>query len=240
MIAEWKQRYPLSINHVLVDAQYHIDLAWKWRGNDYAAKVPKENWPLFRSELAQARQILETNPQTKISPQYFVEMQTIALGEGWKKENYFTLFSEAIASEPEYYRFYFAASYYLLPKWHGKKGDWEKFAEEQRERVSGAAGDALYARIAWSRSSDYDRFFQETAISWKTMAAGFDVMMQQYPDSKFNRNTYAHFACLAGDRDRLRALLPAVKAEPDMEVWVNLRNLQLAEKFANETESLKH
>jgi hypothetical protein len=162
-------------------------------------------------------------------------MQTIALGQNWKKQDYFQLFSESIAREPEYYHYYFAAAYYLLPKWHGKKGDWERFAEEQRQRVGGPAGDALYARIAWSRGECNCRFFDETAVSWETMASGFDAMMQQYPDSNFNRNAYANFAWRARDRDRLRGLIPAIKANPDMEIWVNLENLQLAEKFANET-----
>ena len=108
---------------VLVEALYHIDLAWKWRGSDYAAKVPKQNWEPFKSELAQARLILENNPQTTTSSQYGVEMQTIALGQNWKKDEYFKLFSEAIAKEPEYYHYYFAAAYYLLPKWHGKRAN---------------------------------------------------------------------------------------------------------------------
>jgi len=32
---------------------------------------------------------------------------------------------------------------------------------------------------------------------------------------------------------RLRVALEAIKDDPDMEVWVNLENVQFAQKFAN-------
>ena len=233
-IADWKTRYPNSILPILVEARFRIDLAWKWRGSEVASKVTEEGWPHFREELAAARQILEANPQAKVSPEYFDEMQIIALGQAWNKEDYFRLFSEAVGREPDYYRFYSAAAYYLLPKWHGKKGDWERFAEEQRRKLGGAAGDALYTRIAWSQADEYrHHLFDKTAISWETMAAGFDALTHQYPESNYLKNAYAWFAWEAKDRDRLRPALEAIKAHPDMDIWVNLENVQFAEKFAN-------
>ena len=65
------------------------------------------------------------------------------------------------------------------------------------------------------------------------MAAGFDALTHQYPESNYLKNAYAWFAWEAKDRDRLRPALEAIKAHPDMDIWVNLENVQFAEKFAN-------
>jgi hypothetical protein len=234
IIADWKKRYPTSILPILTDASYHVDLAWKWRGTEWADKVTKEGWENFKRELSVARQILESHPAAKSFPVYFVNMQTIALGERWSRDEYLRLFGEAISHEPDYYPFYYAAAYRLLPKWAGKKGDWEKFAEQQRAQRGGAEGDILYTRIAWSLENEYrHHLFDRSAASWEIMVAGFTALMQQHPDSRFLKNVYAHFAWEARDRARLAAALEAITSDPDMEVWVNLENVEFAKKFAD-------
>jgi hypothetical protein len=231
-IALWQANFPASLVALLVDAQHHVDLAWKSRGTGYAKEISGQGREGFRRELANARQILETHPAAKMYPQYFVIMQSIALGQAWPKEAYFQLFSEATATEPDYYRFYFEAAHYLLPRWHGKKGEWEKFAEEQRmRRGPGGAGDALYARIAWSLKDYYGNLFRETAISWDIMASGFEYLIKENPQSRYLKNAYANFAWRAGDRVRLRKAFDQIKGDPDMNIWVNLENVRMAEDF---------
>jgi hypothetical protein len=230
-IADWRSRYPESILPILVEARSRIDLAWKWRAIEAGEKPPNECGQHCQQELAAARQILEANPQAKASPNYFVEMMGVALGQGWKKEDYFRLFAEAVSREPDYDRFFSAAANYL--RWYGKKGEWEAFAEEQRRKLGGREGDARYTRIAWSQEDEYrHHLFNRTEISWPTMAAGFEALMQQYPASNYLKNAYAYFAWEAEDRARLRPALEAIKAHPDMDIWVNLENVQFAQKFA--------
>ena len=143
------------------------------------------------------------------------------------------LFAEATAAEPDYYTFYFHAAQYLEPRWHGRRGEWEKFAEEQRQRRgANAAGDALYARIAWSLSQHYRNLFEETAISWDAMASGFDYLIREHPQSRWLKNAYARFAWQAHDRGRLVKILPEIRDAPDMMVWINLENFGMAESFA--------
>ena len=230
-ITDWKARYPESVLPILVEARFRVDLAWKWRALEAGDKPPNECGQHCEQELAAARQILEARPQAKTSPNYFVEMIGAALGQGWKKEDYFRLFAEAVSREPEYDRFYSAAANYL--RWYGKKGEWETFAEEQRRKLGGPEGDARYTRIAWSQEDEYrHHLFDRTAISWPIMAAGFDALIRQYPASNYLKNAYAYFAWEAKDRARLRTALEPIKAHPDMDIWVNLENVQFAEKFA--------
>ena len=57
-------------------------------------------------------------------------MHTVALGQGWRRNEYDALYKKAVEGEATYYEFYFRKAYYLLPRWYGKPGEWERFAEE--------------------------------------------------------------------------------------------------------------
>ncbi len=81
-------------------------------------------------------------------------------------------------------------------------------------------------------SVKYADLFGRSAISWEKMASGFDLMIQQYPKSLWLKNAYANFAWKAGDHARLRPALAAIADRFDMGVWVNLENVQRAQKVA--------
>ena len=233
ILARWEQARPASAVLPLIKARFHVDLAWKWRGNGYAKTVKPEGWVEFRKELGIARELLETHATAKVFPEYFARMQTVALGQPWPREEYERLFAEATRAEPDYYNYYCHKAYYLLPRWHGRKGEWEAFAEDVRQHYgAGGAGDALYARIALSLRDFYDNLFRDSAISWDKVASGYEYLIRQYPESRYLKSLYANLAWKAGDRPRLRKALPEIKADPDMTVWVNLENVVLAEKFA--------
>jgi hypothetical protein len=232
-IGRWENARPGSLVALLSKAALHRDLAWHERSDKPANKVTPEQWAGFKRELLEARQLLESHPAARMYPEYFSIMQTIALGQEWRKDDYMRLFAEATNAEPEYHTFYFQAAYYLLPRWHGRKGEWEQFAEAQRQRHgAGGAGDALYTRIAWSMRSRYANIFKESGISWEVMAAGFEYLIREHPQSRWLKNAYANFAWKAHDRSRLGNALPAIRQDPDMNIWVNLENLALAERFA--------
>ena len=220
----------------MIKAGFHLDLAWKWRGTGWAKTVTPEGWESFRRELAAARELLENNPGEKAYPEYYALMQTVALGQNWPKENFMDLFTEATRIAPDYDSFYANTAQYLLPRWHGRKGEWEEFAEQQRQQHgAGGEGDALYARIAWAMKDYYETntLFRDSTVSWDVMASGFEYLIRQHPDSPYLKNVYANFAWKARDRVRLRKSLPAVRENPDMNVWVNLENVALAEKLAS-------
>ena len=232
-IRHWENARPGSLVALLLKAGLHRDLAWHERSNKLGSEVTPEQWAGFKRELLQARQLMESVPAARMYPEYFSIMQTIALGQGWPKDDYMRLFSEATNAEPDYHAFYFQTAYYLLPRWHGRKGEWEQFAEAQRQRHgAGGAGDGLYTRIVWSMRPHYDNIFKETDVSWEVMAAGFEYLIREHPESRWLRNAYANFAWKVHDRSRLRKALTAIRQDPDMNIWVNLENLALAERFA--------
>ena len=233
LLVRWEQSHPTSIVLPMIKTGFHLDLAWKWRGDGYANTVTPEGWAGFRKELAVARKTLENDQTGRFYPEYYALLQTLALGESWKKDRYMALFDEATRATPDYYRFYYNTAWYLMPQWHGRKGEWESFAETQRQKHgAGAAGDGLYARIALSMKQNYKDLFHETAISWDTTASGLEYLIRQYPESRSLKNEYAFLCWRQHDRPRLQRALPLIKPDPDMTIWVNLENVALAEKFA--------
>lgn len=234
ILARWEQARPASPVLPLIKARFHVDLAWKWRGSGYAKTVTPQKWTEFKKELAVARQILDIHTTAKVFPEYFACMQKVALGQSWSKDDYERLFAEATSIEPDYYSFYYNKAVYLLPRWHGRKGEWEAFAEQVRQQHgAGGAGDAFYARIAWAlRDYYYPNLFRDSDISWDKVASGYEYLIRQYPDSRYLKSLYANLAWKADDRARLRKALPAIESDPDMTIWVNLENVAIAEKFA--------
>lgn len=232
-LASWSRARPTSPLVPLLQVGLHRDLAYHAVGIGVFRSITKEHRAIYRKEMATARQILASHPGAKTYPQYYDLQLTVATCQRWPHPAFFAVFDEAIRAHPGYRLYYTAAAEYLLPYWRGKKGDWEAFAERERQRLgAGGAGDAVYAFIGWSMKHRYRNMFRETAVSWETMASGFHYMMKQYPHSEYLKNVYASFAWKAGDRVRLREALPQVRANPDMEIWVNLENVALAEKFA--------
>jgi hypothetical protein len=84
LLARWEQSRPTSPVLPMIKASFHIDLAWKWRGNGYSNTVTPEGWAGFKKELAVARRILDADQTGKFYPEYYALMQMLALGEGWK------------------------------------------------------------------------------------------------------------------------------------------------------------
>jgi hypothetical protein len=106
------------------------------------------------------------------SPQWYLQMQGVALDQQWDRAAFDALAERALAHELGYLGYHYfavAESNYLLPKWYGKPGDTERYAAEVADRIGGDEGDAataqqMFARIGndWSESV------------WKTKAA-FDA-----------------------------------------------------------------
>jgi hypothetical protein len=226
---QWKTQYPNSITLCVARAEVLTSYAWKARGGDWASKVTPEGWKLFSERLAQARAVLEEGEKlSEKCPHWFAAMETVALGQGWDREEEAQLFKEAGAFEPQYYDYYFRRVTYLLPRWHGEQGEWEKFAEEMVKENPGGEGKTIYARIAWSATEYYNNLFKDTGIQWPLMKQGFEEMMKHYPTSNWNLNAFAKFAVQAEDRATARELVKRIGNHYLVEPWGTPGTLQAA------------
>ena len=220
LLDAWIKASPESITPRVAKGNLLTDYAWLARGNGYANSVTNEGWLVFGMRLSQARQVLDDAGKLKEKcPEWFTAMQTVALGQGWNSKDYEALYHNAVAFEPTYYDIYFQKAYFLLPKWNGSVGDWERFAEDAAKNDDPKEGMSIYARVAWAESDEYSDMFKKSAITWEKMKQGFRDMMMEYPDSQRNLNAFCRFAFLAQDRDTVKELLARIGDHPDLGGW---------------------
>lgn len=223
----WETAEPDSLARTIIEAKELTGEAWDLRGNEPASSVTEAGWAGFKAKLADARAKLEAVPEAeRDSPQWYSVMQTVALGQGWSKSEYFELLDQGKSRWPEYHPFYFSAAHFLLPRWYGVSGEWEQFAAAQAD--ASPEGDQLYARIAWSQTNRYRNLFEQTAIEWPRMKAGFQELLKRYPESNWNLNHFAKFALDARDVETVVRLWPELQDQQHPSVW----------KYANEKQRL--
>ncbi|MBX7224043.1 MAG: DUF4034 domain-containing protein [Blastocatellia bacterium] len=220
-IQRWQKAFPKSQTPLVEAAMTLTDYGWKARGSGTADRVTKEGWRLFAERLQQAEEKLkEAQKLPGNCPTLYRAWLTVALGQNWEKADYDRLFEEAVKVEPLYLDFYVAKAVYLLPRWHGERGDWERFALETETRVGGDEGKVLYYYIAVEMHSYYQsRFFQESSISWEHLKAGFEASEKLY-GTNVNRANFFLFLCWqANDQKTARNLRQIVGENWDPSTW---------------------
>jgi len=220
---KWMAQNPDSTVAHISYASSLVNRAWFFRGNGWARDVPKEAWKPFYEYLEKARlHLMENKQATDKDPVWFHNMLVIAKGESWPLDRFLALVEEGTAKHPYFYEIYFKAIDYLLPKWHGDKEMIEGFASAAVKRTRERDGVGIYARIYWYASQvQYGTsLFTNTKVVWNRMSAGIDDVLGRYPD-QWNINNFAHFACLARDKDMAAALLARIDGPPIEYAWAN-------------------
>jgi hypothetical protein len=221
VIAQWEARYPQSPAAHIAVAELWIWRAWDARGAGYAGTVQPDAWPVFRADIAKAREALERHKDVaSADPQWYQDMLGIAKAEAWGRSRFDALLEEALQREPGFYQTYFAALDYPLPKWHGDIDEIDAFVQDAVKRTRQVEGQGMYARIYWyaSQAQFENGLFAESRVDWPRMKAGFDDVIATWPDP-WNLNNYARFACLAHDGATTRMLIERIGLDVIAEAW---------------------
>jgi hypothetical protein len=218
---QWVRQFPESPTSSLAYARLLLARAWKIRGGAYASQVQADRWAPFKAQLDGARRVLELHKDVaSADPEWYRSMLEIAYSEGWDFARYSELLDEAIARYPYYYEIYFEALVYLFPKWHGSARDVDAFIRLAVENTRPREGDGMYARIYWTASQwNYgEKLFADSQVSWSRMRGAIDDVLKKYPD-QWNIANFAHFACLARDRDKTASLLRRMSGPVIADAW---------------------
>ena len=229
---EWIAAYPDSITARVAYADFFVDYAWHARGTGYANKVTPEGWKLLDERLAKAREILDaarTLP-TKDAVWWSVSL-SVALGQGWSRDDYDALMKDAKSYSPVFWGYDTARAYSLLPRWHGKSGDWEDYAL-QASLAENGLGAEIYARLVMDLAGYYDNVFEETKASWPKTREGLEAMQKKYPDFHEVTNWAAKLAILAKDYPEASRMFALLGNSYDPGVWHDSEQFVLFRKCA--------
>jgi len=147
-LAEWREKIPSSPTGLVALARAQIEWAWEARGPWVASSVTEERWQKFHARIAEARPLLER--AIELGPkdgEAYRLMILVAMAEKWPAERARATLDEGRRIDPTYYPLYVQFARYLLPRWHGKRGDIERFAAETAALLPGDDGLEACARI---------------------------------------------------------------------------------------------
>lgn len=147
-------------------------------------------------------------------------MEIIANAQNWPEEPFTRLYETAIKNSPTYYHIHFKAADYFQPRWHGSREKLRNFIENAVENSKALEGMTLYARIYWSQLRALgDKTFEEGYAEWKHMKKGFQDIMHDYPESIWNLNAFAYYACMAEDWETYGELTNQIGPSKHMSIW---------------------
>lgn len=215
-------------------ASFYTARAWRDRGEGTASTVTDEGWKGWSKNLTLAKGVLNDSASiSKQCPHWFNVMQNVALGEGWDETQYEELFQEAVSKEPAYYFYYFSKANFYQTRWHGSKEKLMEFVNDSVKSTYDVEGYTLYARIYWSAEREFGRLmFQPGNVDWSKMKAGFEFINTKYPESKWNQNAFAHFACRAGDKEATAQALKKVSADINLGAWWSYKEYEYCKDWA--------
>ena len=135
---EWMRKRPDSMTARVAKARLLIGYGWTIRSGRWADNVKEKQWTQFFALLQQAVKVLrEAKSLSERCPYYWSTWQKAAMGSQMEKAQYDGLFQQAIKEFPDYWPYYQTRAIFLLPRWYGKPGDWEKDLTWSADRLGG-------------------------------------------------------------------------------------------------------
>ncbi len=175
--------------------------AWCYRGADFA--VPERDWAPFERYIQEERAWLEAHREVgQTDPQWYVNMENVALAQGWTADDFLALVRAGSDRFPGYLPIYQLGMIYFAPRWYGDNAKMDAFARMAADRTAATEGKAVYAQLYWHV---FDRLTlnnlkTETAVDWGLMTQGMDDLTLHHPDG-WNSFSMARLACYAGDHE---------------------------------------
>jgi len=220
-LKRWEAQQPDSITARVSLSDAYLHYAWQLRG-DGSIPLTAEGKRIFdeRAKLAET----ELNQAYEIPakcPEWFYVMLQTARARGWQIEDLTTLFQRAIAFDPDFYYYHLEFALSLTPKWRGKDGDAERFAQESADRVGGKAGDILYWQITQSIVGNRELGNAPPQFVWSRALLGYQSQVQQYGVTLLRQNQLAHMAARFGDYMVTDETLTQIGERWDQGTWGN-------------------
>jgi hypothetical protein len=219
-LGRWVAQQPESVTARVALAQAELLYGWQLRGPGELGTVPQDHFDRFMAQVKQAETILNGAMELPVKcPEWYDLMLQVGRAKGWELQDLNTLLEGAVAFEPGYFYVYQEQALTLTPKWRGREGDAEKFAEEQANRVGGKAGDMLYWLIAESVIGNPELAKMPQHFVWSRALIGYQALVEQYGASTVRQNQIALMAARFGDYMTADDLLLQIGDRWDPGTW---------------------
>lgn len=234
LLRKWVQLQPDSVTARVAMGEFFVNYGWHARGNGYSSTVTQEGWRLFETRLGEAEQALAAaRSLPERCPHWYQPALRIAQATGWDLRSFNQVFDEAVNMEPDYYYFYRVKAMYLLPRWHGQPGDWEKFTEEASNKLGGERGDMIFFLTYTYMLSFHDlTFMNQHHDAWPRLLAGFRALEKRFGRSMDRANEACFLASSVGDFKVAKELFLRIGDKPDLDVWRSSENFEMMRSAA--------
>jgi hypothetical protein len=202
-LEEYRQQVPNSAFEPLLEAMVLHASAWQARGRGLASTVTEEGWALYRERNAAAWELILLAKQRSAKlPTWYELAINIGMDAGIADNVLTAIFNEGIKRFPGYHAIYFNYARQFAPRWGGDYETADAFITAQVAAKSNGEGEVLYTRLYWLidqyAGSDPD-FFEASRVSWQRMRTGFELLMEEFPNSQRNKASFVAYACRARD-----------------------------------------
>jgi hypothetical protein len=211
-LERWGKAQPASVTAKIALANWYTSYGWKARGTGFAAEVTGQGWLQMGERLKKASEILKAIPKAQIDdPEYYCLWPRLeAEPNGTNQGSGEKAFKEGVEKFKEYYPLYRVRVNFLLPKWFGAEGAWEKFTLDAANTFPGEKGDILYARLARSAAHSYDEneFFQKCTVDYARIKRGFYAAAagENEPERIEDLSDFCYLAASHGDTSTAASL----------------------------------
>ncbi|MFN2577834.1 MAG: hypothetical protein ABR607_09125 [Pyrinomonadaceae bacterium] len=220
-LASWSKQEPNSLTAKVALASAWKGYAWKARGKSYSDFVKDAAWEVFDKRLDSARQALsEGSSLDERCPYWFMTAIWVGLGQGWGRDALDKIFDAGTQLEPSFYYLHQTKASYLLPRWRGTEGEWEKFADEAALRLGGNQGDIVFFTIFSQMLTLHGMSLMNNhQQSVPKLLAGYHSIEKLYGSSAHRLNEACFFASFGNDVQTTARLFERIGDDYHETVW---------------------
>lgn len=227
-------------------AERFITVAWQHRGGGVAAQVTPEGWQGFHENIAKARELAEpVAAEQKPIPMAYRTLAIISMAENWDREQRDEYFDRLIEEAPGCIEAHASFMQGLMPRWGGAPEDCHDYATRVADKIGGADGDAMYARLAIEQRLYYpeEHFLQMAGLDAERTLRGLLHLARTAPDRHWAQHTGLRLAYNLKDHAQAKAFADllntsALRHQWQAGWWSSSSDLRDALKFvANEAKT---
>jgi hypothetical protein len=233
-IQQWRKYNQGSPGAAIAEAKYWVGYAWHIRGYDDNSEVDPVAMRVFHERMKRAEQVLDDSKAfASNNPLWYETYLEILVDEKRDDKSIESIFNDGILKHPYFQPLYVDMAKRWSP-WSGENSDWHKVDEVVNRAVT-VTGDIdggtnyarLYAQINDQQKVEFD-LFQDSQASWPRMRSSFEELVKRYP-SDDNLNTFAVFACRAGDKTAYLGIRPRIQGHIVSGKWPSNYSIDLCD-----------